>query len=312
MPAKRSVATQTRLAHLCCRLMTRRSADTRAMRATTLFAALVLALLLAAGCGGDDPSPTATATPTSTATATAPPTADGPPSWHTLGKVIARDELRCGVKQTQPLFGFRAADSTYSGFDIEFCKAIAAAVLGDSRKVHYVDASDAATRFELLINAEIDVLIRTTTHTASRDRELGLDYAQPILYAGQGFVVRKNSGIESTSDMGDAVICVSDGTSYYRNLADHLADIGLAYDPLLLASFDYQDVADAFFSGRCDVLTGGRCRPSPRASHIRDDADDYIILPQIYLEGAARSRRAGLRQRVEGRGQLGGARPDRG
>ena len=112
--------------------------------------------------------------------------------------MIDRGGLKCGVKQTQPLFGFRAADGTVSGFDIEFCKAIAAAVLGDPGKVDYVDASDPSTRFELLASGEFDVLIRTTTITASRDRELGLDYAQPIFYTGQGFAVRKDSGIEST------------------------------------------------------------------------------------------------------------------
>ena len=257
----------------------------------TLFAAPVLTLLLAAGCGGDDPSPTSTAgpgstatsseatraTPTATATATAPPTADSPPSWHTLGKVIARDELRCGVKQTQPLFGFRAADSTYSGFDIEFCKVIAAAVLGDAGKVDYVDASDASIRFELLVDAEFDVLIRTTTVTASRDRELGVDFAQPIFYTGQGFAVRRDSGIQSTSDMGDAIICVQTGTTTEQNLADHFTDIGLVYDPM--GGFDH-DRADAFFYGRCDVLTEDTATLASRIS-LRLDADDYAILPQV-------------------------------
>ena len=222
------------------------------------------------------------------ATATPPPTAEaggtlvegvpnGPPSWRTLELVIARDELRCGVKQTQPLFGFREADGTLSGFDIEFCKAIAAAVLGDGRKVHYVDASSASTRFELLADAEIDVLIRTTTLTASRDRERGVDYAQPIFYTGQGFLVRRDSGIASTSDMGDATICVQSGTTTEQNLADHFTDIGLEYDP---QGGIQADVTDAFFDWRCDVLTEDAAALASRIS-IRDDADDYIVLPQI-------------------------------
>ena len=173
---------------------------------------------------------------------------DSPQSWDTLGQVIARGELKCGVKQTQPLFGFRAADGTYSGFDIEFCKAIAAAVLGDNRRVEYIDASDPSTRFELLAVAEIDVLIRATAVTASRDRELGVDFAQPIFYTGQGFAVRKDSGIQSTSDMGDATICVRTGTTTEQNLADHFTDIGL--DPM--GGFDH-DGADAFFYGRDHV-----------------------------------------------------------
>ena len=202
---------------------------------------------------------------------------DDPPPQDTLGQVIARDRLKCGVKQTHPLFGFPGPDGTLTGFDIEFCKAIAAAVLGDPDKVEYVNASDASTRFELLAEEEFDVLIRTTTVTASHDRELGVDFAEPILYTGQGFAVRKDSGINSTSDMGDAIICVYVGTQGEQNVADHFTDIGLEYDR---RSSITQGLADAFFGGRCDVLT---LDTSSLAAHVSfvDDADDYKILPQI-------------------------------
>ena len=156
----------------------------------------VRATLGEAGClWGGLGAAVATPTPPPTAEATEPlveGVPNGPQSWDTLGQVIARGELKCGVKQTHPLFGFRAADGTVSGFDIEFCKAIAAAVLRDPTRVWYIDASDASTRFELLAVAEIDVLIRATAVTASRDRELGVDFAQPIFYTGQGFAVRKD------------------------------------------------------------------------------------------------------------------------
>ena len=204
----------------------------------------------------DSPTPaptavvTATPAPAPTAEATARPgpvVADGPPSWRTLQHVLARGYLLCGTKQTQPLFGFKEPDGTVTGFDIEFCKAIGAAVLGDPTKVEYVDASDPSTRFELLLDAEFDVLIRTTTVTASRDRELGLDFAQPIFHSGQGFLVRKDSGYNSTADMGEAEICVQ---------------------------------TDAFFSGRCDVLTADASDLASRIA-LRDDAADYKVLPQI-------------------------------
>ncbi len=241
----------------------------------------VRATLEEAGCllrGFADPIATTTPRPTERGTETpVGGVPDGPPSWRTLEVVIARDELRCGVKQTQPLFGFREADGTVTGFDIEFCKAIAAAVLGDDRKVNYVDASDASTRFALLALAEIDVLIRTTTLTASRDRLLGVDFAQPIFYTGQGFAVRSDSGIDSTSDMGDAIICVQSGTTTEQNLADHFTDIGLEYDPQGGLSADIQA---AFFDGRCDVLTGDAAALASRIA-LRDDAADYKILPQI-------------------------------
>ena len=202
---------------------------------------------------------------------------EGPRSWDTLGQVIDRGELKCGVKQTQPLFGWRERDGTVSGFDIEFCKAIAAAVLGDPLRVWYIDASDASTRFDLLADGEIDVLIRTTTVTASRDRELGVDYAQPIFYVGQGFAVHRDSGIQLTSDMGDARICVWTGTTLEQNLADHFTELGLSYHPL---GGSRDDIEDAFFAGRCDVLTYDSGLLASLLA-ARTDGDDYVILPQI-------------------------------
>ena len=226
-----------------------------------LFAAVIVAMvaLVAVACGGDGDG------------------GDDGGRGNTLKTVQDRGELKCGVKQTQPLFGFREADGTVVGFDIEICKAIAAAVLGDHTKVEYIDASDASTRFELLADEQIDVLIRTTTITASRDRELGVDFAQTTFYTGQGFAVRKDSAYNSTSDMGDATICVQTGTTTEQNVADHFTDIGLVYDPQGGLS---QDVAEAFFAGRCDVLTADASDLASRIA-VRDNADDYKILPQI-------------------------------
>ena len=205
----------------------------------------------------------------------------GLPRERTLERVIERGELKCGVKQTQPLFGFREADGTVTGFDIEFCKAIAAAVLGDASKVEYVDTSDAATRFEVLNSGEIDVLIRTTSINAGRDRGLGVDFAQTIFYTGQGFAVRRDSEYETTADMGEAVICVQTGTTTEQYLADHFTEIRLEYDPKGGLS---TDVADAFFSGRCDVLTADTSDIASRLA-VRDDAADYVILPQVISKG---------------------------
>ena len=195
----------------------------------------------------------------------------------TISIIEDRGELKCGVKQTQPLFGFKEADGSVTGFDIEFCKAIAAAVLGDSNTAVFIDASDASTRFELLNDGEIDILIRTTTITASRDRDLGVDFAQTTFYTGQGFAVRKDSGYNTTADLAEAAICVQSGTTTEQNVADHFTDIGLTYTPLGGLS---TDVAEAFFSGRCDSLTADASDLASRIA-VRDDAADYKILPQI-------------------------------
>ena len=132
------------------------------MKRLTLLVLALVALGLAVACNGDDEE------------------------GGTVATIQDRGELLCGVKQTQPLFGFKEADGSVSGFDIEFCKAIAAGVLGDATAVEFVDASDASTRFELLADETIDVLIRTTTITASRDRELGVDFAQTTFYTRSG------------------------------------------------------------------------------------------------------------------------------
>ena len=207
-----------------------------------------------------------------------PPVADGPPSWRTLRHVIARDKLWCGVKQTQPLFGFREADGTVTGFDTEFCKAIAAAVLGDPRKVEYFNASDPSARFELLTDGWIDVLIRTTTVTAYRDRDLGIDYAHPIFYTGQGFIVHKDSDYESTADMDMARICIGGWGLPQKSLASHFTDIGLAYAS---ADLGHDSAVEEFFAGgSCDVLTWDASALAALLA-VRDDADEYKILPQL-------------------------------
>ena len=198
----------------------------------------------------------------------------GEPRGDTVQLVKDRGVLKCGVKQTQPLFGFREPDGTVVGFDVDFCKAIAEAMEVD---LELVDASDASTRFELLADGEIDVLIRTTTITASRDRELGVDFAQTTFYTGQGFAVHAGSGIESTADMGDKTICVQSGTTTEQNLADHFTDLGLSYTPL---GGSDQETQDAFLAGRCDVWTADQSNLASRIG-VLDNASDFVILGEL-------------------------------
>ena len=134
----------------------------------------------------------------------------------------------------------------------------------------FVDASDASTRFELLADGEIDVLIRTTTITASRDSELNVDFAQTIFYTGQGFAVHAGSGIASTADMGGATICVQSGTTTEQNLADHFTDIGLSYTPL---GGGDQTTQQAFVAGRCDVWTADQSNLASRIGVLTNASD---------------------------------------
>ena len=193
---------------------------------------------------------------------------------NTVQAVKDSGVLKCGVKQTQPLFGERDSAGNVVGFDVEFCKAVAAAMEVD---LELVDASDASTRFELLNDGQIDLLIRTTTITASRDRELGVDFAQTTFYTGQGFAVHAGAGINSTADMGDTTICVQSGTTTEQNLADHFTDLGLSYTPL---GGGDQETQDAFTAGRCDVWTADQSNLASRISSL-DNADDFVILGEL-------------------------------
>ena len=229
-----------------------------------LLASALLAMVAVSACSDDEQQ---TAAPTEGAVS-------GEARGDTVALVKDRGVLKCGVKQTQPLFGFREPDGSVVGFDVDFCKAIAAALEVD---LELIDASDASIRFQLLNDGEIDVLIRTTTITASRDRELGVDFAQTTFYTGQGFAVRAGSGINSTDDMDGTTICVQSGTTTEQNLADHFTDIGLSYTPL---GGSDQETQDAFYAGRCDVWTADQSNLASRIG-VLDNASDYVILGQL-------------------------------
>ena len=203
-----------------------------------------------------------------------------PPRWRTLYEVIERDELRCGVSQQRPFFGFKADNDTVTGFEVEFCKAIAAAVLGDPEKVEYIDASEPRTRYELLDNAEIDVLMVAAPITASLDVGLRIDFAQPIFYSGQGFLVRTDSGYNSASDMSDVDyrrVCVALDFPAALSVVDYFAGIGIH---LRLGVHRPAHNVMPFFWGRCDVMVADFASLGQRIA-MRDDADEYKILPEV-------------------------------
>ena len=192
-----------------------------------------------------------------------------------LQTVIDRGELRCGVKETQPGFGFLSPDGTRSGNDIEFCRAVAAAVLGNANAVEFVPAS-AGDRFELLASGEIDVLIRTTTWTASRDAELGGDFVTTTFYDGQGMMVRSDSGITTLADLAGATICVTSGTTTEGNLDDQFTARGIAYTPL---SFENDpQIQAAFIEGRCDGWTADKSNLAGQRSQYPESAGGSAAL----------------------------------
>jgi general L-amino acid transport system substrate-binding protein len=175
--------------------------------------------------------------------------------------------------------GFSNADSkgNWTGLDVDFCRAVAAAVLGDANKVKY-HPLNSQQRFTALQTGEVDVLARNSTWTLTRDASLGIVFTGINYYDGQGFMVPKKLKIDSPKKMNGATVCVQAGTTSEKNVADWFGANGLKYKPVV---FDTAEaITSAFFAGRCQVYTtdmsdlaGARTKaPKP---------DDYIILPQV-------------------------------
>ena len=173
----------------------------------------------------------------------------------TLDTVKSRDSLKCGV--TNGLTGFSNPDKqgNWEGMDVDVCRAIAAAVLGDAKKVTFVPTSG-KTRFTALQTGEIDVLSRVTTWTWSRDTKLGLNFAGVNLYDGQGFMVRKSLGVVHAEELDGASICMNTGTSTETNIADFFIANKLTYKPVLFEKSS--EVASAYDLGRCDAYTSDK------------------------------------------------------
>ena len=198
----------------------------------------------------------------------------------TMETIKSRGELVCGV--STGIGGFSVPDSTgkWTGLDVDYCKAVAAAILGDASKVKY-QALTAQQRLTALQSGEVDMLSRNTTWTLTRDTALGLNFTAVTFYDGQGFMVPKKLGVKSAKELDGATVCVQPGTTTELNLADYFRANKMKFTPVVIENL--QEVNAAFFSGRCDVYTTDA---SGLASIRKNDApkgksDDYEILPEI-------------------------------
>ncbi|HGZ69993.1 MAG TPA: amino acid ABC transporter substrate-binding protein [Nitratifractor sp.] len=195
----------------------------------------------------------------------------------TLDDVKKAGVLKCGVSTGLP--GFAEADSkgTWRGLDVDYCRAMAATVLGDATKVKYVPLT-AKERFTALQSGEIDVLSRNTTWTETRDTTLGINFAGVNYYDGQGFMVAKKLGVKSAKELDGATVCIQAGTTTEMNLADYFKTSGMKYKAI---TFDQNSQVDeAFFAGRCDVLTTDQSGLYAKRTKAKDPSQ-YAILPEI-------------------------------
>jgi general L-amino acid transport system substrate-binding protein len=195
----------------------------------------------------------------------------------TLDTVKSRGALSCGVNVG--LAGFSQPDDkgNWTGLDVDYCKAIAAAVLGDATKVKYVPTT-AKERFTALQSGEIDVLVRNTTWTTARDSSLGLIFAGVNYYDGQGFMVKASLGVKTAKELNGATVCVQTGTTTELNLADYFKANKMTYKPVVFEKLD--ETLQAYLAGRCDVYTTDQSGLySVRVQQPKPE--DHLVLPEI-------------------------------
>ncbi len=195
---------------------------------------------------------------------------------NTLDVVKARGFLRCQVGSPSPGFYNLDADGNWYGLDVSMCQAVAAAIFGDKTKLQIQSVSTQA-RFTALANGESDMLSRTATWTETRDTQLGLDFVTPNFYDGQGFTVRKDSGITSALQLKGAKVCVTTGTTTELNLADFSRVNNLNISAVTFEDYNVRD--NTFLNGGCDAVTTDK---SALAGNLSSwpVPEDYIILPE--------------------------------
>ncbi|MCE7985896.1 MAG: amino acid ABC transporter substrate-binding protein [Caldilinea sp. CFX5] len=241
---------------------------------------MVLGMVIAA-CFGAAPTPVATE-PTAAPAAEQPaaPAAEQPAApaaqagQSTLQIVQERGKVICVGNANLPGFGFVDEQGAFSGFDVDFCKAVAAAIFGDAAAFE-IRPTTAQERFTVLSSGEGDVLFRNTTRTMSRDTDLGANFGPVTFYDGQGIMVRKESGVAALQDLEGASICVQTGTTTELNLADQMAAANVTYEPVVFETVD--EVTTAYEEGRCDAWTTDKSGLASRQSVLADPAAHVIL-----------------------------------
>ena len=244
-----------------------------------VFSILVALSLLAVACGGEQPVTTVEVI--KTVVVEVPVEGEAPPPeiiqaagyGATLQAVLARGKVVCGVHTELLGFGYLDENGRNIGFDIDFCRAVAAAVLGDPEAIEAVPIT-AADRGPVLQTGEVDLVTRNMTWTSKRDAEWG-NFTSVTFYDGQGFLVRADSGITMLEEMDGATVCVTTGTTTERNLATAFGDAGLTYEAVTFE--ETSAVYGAYEEGRCDVATSDKSQLAAVRAGF-ENPDDHIIL----------------------------------
>lgn len=250
-----------------------------------------VALTISMGADPQAATPTAeteapTSTPQSVASNTSPPaTPSGPAAPLAQGQRLQtikdRGNLICGVNGTLPGFSKQASDGSYSGFDVDFCRAVAVALFNDPQAVEFVNLS-ASERFSALQEGRVDVLFRNTTWTAERDTAFNLDFGPVIFHDGQGFMVRKDLYITTLQELSNSRICVRAGTTHETNLPNKFATLGITFEPV---TFEDENAAYAAYdAGECEAITGDRSALAAKRTTLQNPGDHSVLDEMISRE----------------------------
>ncbi|MDB5888753.1 MAG: amino acid transporter substrate-binding protein [Rhodocyclales bacterium] len=196
----------------------------------------------------------------------------------TIDAIKQRGAIQCGV--STGVAGFSQADSqgNWSGLDVDTCHALAAALLGDAKKVNFVPLNS-QQRFTAIQSGEVDLLARNTTWTLTRDASLGLEFAAITYYDGQGFLVPKKLKVSSPKQLKNAEICVQSGTTNEKNLSDYFRMQGIKVKPVVFEGFEAS--FKAFFSGRCQAYTTDLSGLAGLRNKEAKNPDDYVLLSEV-------------------------------
>jgi general L-amino acid transport system substrate-binding protein len=236
---------------------------TRALGAASLLTATAAAILAAPPPGG--------------ARAQQQPAAAAP-QGSTVDAIRGRGQLVCGVNTGLAGFSAPNAQGQYQGFDIDLCRGVAAAILGDPGKVRYVGTTT-QNRFTALQSGEVDILTRNTTWSFSRDTSLGFDFPAVNFYDGQGFMVRGSAGVSSARELNGATICVQPGTTTEQNLADWARANRIQFQPVVIDRLE--EVLNAYLQGRCDAFTTDVSGLAAVRAAQGARAQEQVILPEV-------------------------------
>ena len=253
-------------------------------------AAAAIALVTAA-CGGDAESdaeePSTEETTDDTTADTTAPAEEGPDTDEVevtqdggiLAAVQARGTLNCGVSGAAVAFSYTQADGSMEGIDADYCRAVAAAVLGDANAVEFTSLT-AAERFTAVQTGAVDVLMRNSTWTQSRDTEVGMDFGPTTYYDGQQLMARASDGFTAASTVDEvdgAIVCTNAGTTTETNISELAATLGIT---ITLTTFeDYDQVTDAFIAGTCDVITTDGSGLVGRKAAQEPEGEEWVIFP---------------------------------